>query len=105
MELGLNKKISKFAFLNDVTDHDKSDDGSISEQINLKISSKKSLENITDDQNITTKEQVKNIKIELAKVAQNFQKFFQNQNNIQEKLQKLEEEKLKQRIINEELLN
>jgi hypothetical protein len=95
MELGLNKKISKFAFLNDVTDHDKSDDGSISEQINLKISSKKSLENITDDQNITTKEQVKNIKIELAKVAQNFQKFFQNQNNIQEKLQKLEEEKLK----------
>ena len=95
MELGLNKKISKFAFLNDVTDHDKSDDGSISEQINLKISSKKSLENITDDQNITTKEQVKNIKNELAKVAQNFQKFFQNQNNIQEKLQKLEEEKLK----------
>lgn len=95
MEVGLNKKISKSAFLNDVTEHDKSDDGSITEQINLKISSKKSLENITDDQNITTKEQVKNIKIELAKVAQNFQKFFQNQNNIQEKLQKLEEEKLK----------
>ena len=72
--------------MNDVTDNDKSDDCSITEQINLKVSSKKSLENITDDQNISTKDQVKNIKIELAKVAQNFQKFFQNQNNIHEKL-------------------
>ena len=104
MKMEQNQKVSKFAFLNDVTENDKSDDCSISSQI-LKNSSKKSFENVTDDQNLTTIEQVKSIKIELAKVTKNFQKFFQNQNNIQEKLQKLEEEKLKQRIINEELLN